>query len=1053
MTAIARTASILCSLALLAGCWGGDPDAGAPPTSEPVPEAGWDADESPDPWELDPDGSADEERGNDGDGWTVEDGDCDDDDPTVYPGASEISNDGIDQNCNGYDTIRCYVDGDADGWGDAFAFWEGNGRGCGAGYSELTGDCEDSQPDAYPGAPEYCDIYDQDCDGDLVEGFPDADGDGVPECQDLDSDNDGDGWTPNDGDCDDNDPSSYPGASEIANDGIDQNCNDHDTVRCYTDNDEDLYGDGVAYFEGAGVPCVAFTAFLSGDCDDGDPDIHPDAGELCDAIDQDCDGDLVEEFVDGNGDGVPECGPPTDEDGDGVTTLDGDCDDADPTIYPGAPETANDGIDQNCNGWDTIRCYTDGDGDGYGGSLAYFEGSGLACSGAVPDGGDCDDADPAFYPDAHDDCDALDQDCDGDLVEDFVDADGDGVPECNIDPDLDGDLDGFTPNEGDCDDDDAGVYPGASEIANDGIDQNCNGFDTVRCYSDDDADDFGDFFAYFQGNGGGCGLEAPQGGDCDDLDAAINPEAHDACDAIDQDCDGDLVEGYADANGDGVPECINDADADGWSVDDGDCDDADPDSYPGAPEYSNDGIDQNCNGFDTIRCYVDGDSDGWGGALSHFEGNGAGCSSGTTADSGDCDDADSALNPNAHDICDAIDQDCDGDLVEDFEDADGDGVPECDDPEADDDGDGFTGNEGDCDDGDADVYPGAPEYSNDGIDQNCNGHDTIRCYADGDGDDWGAALSFFEGNGQGCGAAASPQTGDCNDASSAINPEAHDACDGIDQDCDGDLVEGYADANGDGVPECADDADADGWTVADGDCNDSDPDSYPGAPEVHNDDIDQNCNGADTIACYLDDDFDGYGDGLDYLDANGGGCIGGTSGLDGDCDDAEGLVFPGGHEICDALDSDCDGSIVDEFPDGNGDGVPECPGPDEDADGDGFSLNAGDCDDNAPGSYPGASEISNDGIDQNCNGFDTIRCYLDDDGDSVGAALSYFDGSGQGCNSITAQLTGDCDDSDPTISPISVEVCDAIDQDCDGDLVELFDDLDGNGIPDCAEGP
>ncbi len=132
------------------------------------------------------------------------------------------------------------------------------------------------------------------------------------------TDDDGDGWTVEEGDCDDNDPAIHPGADEGC-DGIDTDC-DGWPGELETDNDNDG------------------TAECAGDCDDSDPGIHPGADEDCDGIDTDCDGMLGPEELDDDGDGFGEC--------------EGDCNDGNDTVFPGAPEIPGDGIDQDCDGVD-----------------------------------------------------------------------------------------------------------------------------------------------------------------------------------------------------------------------------------------------------------------------------------------------------------------------------------------------------------------------------------------------------------------------------------------------------------------------------------------------------------------------------------------------------------------------------------------------------------------------------------------------------------------------------------------------------------------------------
>ena len=171
--------------------------------------------------------------------------------------------------------------------------------GDGDGWSIDDGDCDDSDDEIFPGASEACDTVDSDCDGDLVDGETDLDGDSLPDC--IDEDADGDSFTPGEGDCDDNDPAVFPGAPEAC-DVVDSDC-DGDLV----ESDTDLDGDGLPDcvdddVDGDGSPAIE-------DCDDGDAAAFPGAPEACDLLDADCNGSLVDgapdfDFVD------PHASPP-----------------------------------------------------------------------------------------------------------------------------------------------------------------------------------------------------------------------------------------------------------------------------------------------------------------------------------------------------------------------------------------------------------------------------------------------------------------------------------------------------------------------------------------------------------------------------------------------------------------------------------------------------------------------------------------------------------------------------------------------------------------------
>ena len=247
---------------------------------------------------------------------------------------------------------------------------------------------------------------------------------------------------------------------------------------------------------------------------------------------------------------------------------------------------------------------------------------------------------------------------------------------------IDHDGDGYAIGEGDCDDTNGAIYPGAPDLA-DGLDNDCDGIlDEGSPEFDDDGDGFSD-------------LE----GDCDDGDELINPLADERVNDLDDDCDGVIDEG-TDAYDD---------DGDGQSEQDGDCNDlaSSVNSLPGTPEIL-DGVDNNCNGtIDEGTAAYDDDGDGW------------------TELAGDCDDdpagAGVAASPVGIEIADGIDNDCNG-IVDDGDFA------------TDDDGDGWSELAGDCDDDDVYTYPGAPEYL-DTLDNDCNGTaDDAMDSVDDDGD-------------------------------------------------------------------------------------------------------------------------------------------------------------------------------------------------------------------------------------------------------------------------------------------------------------------------------
>lgn len=166
-----------------------------------------------------------------------------------------------------------------------------------------------------------------------------------------------------------------------------------------------------------------------------------------------------------------------DNDEDGYTIAEGDCNDKDPDVNPGVEETC-DGVDSNCendeeDATDAPTWYVDSDGDGYGDPQNRKKE--VACEAPARTGWadnnlDCNDQDPELSPGAEEVCDNKDNNCNSQIDEGWDSStDLDTIPDCH-----DQDLDGFTGDAGDCNDGNAQVNPGAQEIPN-GIDDDCDG--------------------------------------------------------------------------------------------------------------------------------------------------------------------------------------------------------------------------------------------------------------------------------------------------------------------------------------------------------------------------------------------------------------------------------------------------------------------------------------------------------------------------------------------------------------------------------------------------
>ena len=265
-------------------------------------------------------------------------------------------------------------------------------------------------------------------------------------------------------------------------------------IYCYRDADGDSFGDPNDSVLSAGS-CPAGYVSDNTDCDDGDGSIHPGATEIPDdGIDQNCDGvDGTVCYADSDGDTFGDPNNSTVSSGScpsGYVSDSTDCDDSDGSIHPGATEIPDDGIDQNCDGVDAVTCYADADGDSFGDAANFVISNSSCPSGYVSDSTDCDDGNGGIYPGATEiPDDGIDQNCDGvDAVTCYADADSDTFGDPTVSVVSDGSCpSGYVSDSTDCDDSQASVHPGAPEILDDGIDQDCNGSDSTCCALSGDA--------------------------------------------------------------------------------------------------------------------------------------------------------------------------------------------------------------------------------------------------------------------------------------------------------------------------------------------------------------------------------------------------------------------------------------------------------------------------------------------------------------------------------------------------------------------------------------
>ena len=828
-------------------------------------------------------------------------------------------------------------------------------------------------------------------------------------------------------DCNDNNAAFKPGATEVCN-GIDDNCNGQIDegllITYYRDADSDGYGDPLVTTQACSAPSGYVTD--NTDCDDTNNQIHPGTTEICNDVDDNCNNAIDEEnapgciayYLDMDKDtyGVDQSKCLCAGSGDYIATRNGDCNDADANIHPGATEICN-GIDDDCNGLvdDGLTAPTQSCTIGVG-ACATTGTQSKTCNGISgwSEYGACSAT--AGTP-STETCNGIDDDC-NELVDDGLTAPtqactvgigacsstGTQVKTCNG-------VSGWS------------EYGACSATAGTPTDEVCNNVDD-DCDGNVDNNIAPIPSDNIQGLCSG-NVKVCQGGNFVDRGNNYVPTSE-TCNGLDDNCDGFVDEDIAPIPSDNTQGlCSSNVKVcEGGNLVDSE------NNYVSALETCN-GFDDDCNGLVDDQYVPLPTSCGVGACASTGS---TSCVSGLVVDS--C-----THGTPATEICNGIDDDCNG-LIDEGLTAPTQactvGIGAC----------ATTGTQvktcngvsGWSEYGACSATAGTPgtEICN-GIDEDCDGSvdnniapipsDNIQGLCSGN-------VKICEG-------------GNFVDSENNYVPTP-ETCNGFDDDCNGLVDDGLTAPTQSctvGIGACASTGTqsktcdgVSGWSEY-GACS-----ATAGTPgqEICNG-IDDNCNGlvddgltVPTQSCTV-----GIGacasTGTQVKTCNG---ISGWSEY-GACSATAGTPS---QEICNGIDDDCNGLVDDQYvPLPTSCGVGAC------ANTGSTSCISGSVVDSCTHGTP-TTEICN-GIDDNCDGQvdEGVKTtfYKDGDGDGYGGPLV----TTQSCSAPSGYVSNnlDCNDNNPAVNPGVIEVCNGIDDNCNGQKDEGFPDTNQNGKADCVD--